>query len=180
MSEIFADINDSRTVNFAFHADDPNIGFGLHVNYDNFKMYLADTGLFITMAFMDKDYTDNNIYRKLLSDKLPVDLGYIYENVVAQALRSAGHALHYYTFKTKQSDSGVDARTYEIDFLISLHDKICPIEVKSSGYRTHRSLDLFREKYSSRIKDSYLLYTKDLKCENGLIYLPVYMASLLK
>lgn len=180
MSEIFADINDSRTVNFAFHADDPNVGLGLHANYDNFKMYLADTGLFITLAFMDKDYTDNIIYQKMLSDKLPVDLGYIYENIVAQSLKTAGHSLYYYTFTSERQGENTNPHTYEIDFIINRHDKISPIEVKSSGYKTHKSLDVFREKYSSRINKSYLIYTKDLARDNGLIYIPVYMTSLLK
>lgn len=179
MGEIFADINDSKTVNFAFHADDPDVGLSMHANYNNFKMYLADTGLFITLAFMDKEYTDNDLYRKLLSDKLPVDLGYVYENVVAQLLRSAGYSLFYYTFKADNSAENKNAHYYEIDFLINMKDKICPIEVKSSGYKTHKSLDLFREKYSSRVKCPYLIYTKDLKQENDLTYLPVYMTSLL-
>lgn len=105
MENIFGDINKSNTVNFAFHANDPNIGFAMHARYDYFKMFLADTGLFITLAFMDKDFTDNVIYRKLLADKLPTDLGYVYENVVAQLLRTAGNSLYYYTFKDKSPDS---------------------------------------------------------------------------
>lgn len=178
MEEIFADINDSRTVNFAFHANDPMVGLAMHANYDNFKMYLADTGLFVTLVYRDRDYTDNEIYRKLLLDKLPTDLGYIFENVVAQLLRSSGHRLYYYTFKEKANEDS-EPRTYEIDFLISDRDKICPIEVKSSGYRTHKSIDEFQKKYSSRINRRYLLYTKDLNKDHDIICLPVYMAGLL-
>lgn len=178
MGEIFADIKDSKTVNFACHANDPNVGLGLHANLDNFKMYLADTGLFITLAFMDKEFTDNVIYRKLLSDKLPADLGYIYENVVAQLLRSVGHTLYYYTFKEKDEDTE-KTRSYEIDFLIAQQDKICPIEVKSSGYKSHKSLDEFQRKYSSRIGQRYLLYTKDLHKDSGVLCLPIYMTGLL-
>lgn len=173
MEEVFADINKSNTVNLAYHADDPGVGFALHACFDYFKMFLADTGLFITLAFMDKDFTENIIYQKLLTDKLPTDLGYIYENVVAQLLRSAGHSLYYYTFK------GTTGSNYEIDFLISRKDKICPIEVKSSGYKTHKSLDEFQRKFSSRISQRYLLYTKDLRKEGDLLCLPVYMAGLL-
>ena len=178
MGEIFADIADSKTVNFAFHANDPGIGFALHAGYDFFKMFLADTGLFITLAFMDKDYTDNNIYQKLLIDKLPTDMGYIYENVVAQLLQSAGHSLYYYTFKNQPEDDR-EPRTYEIDFLISTKDKISPIEVKSSGYKSHKSLDEFQNKFSSRIRQRYLIYTKDLRKEQDIICLPVYMTGLL-
>lgn len=178
LEEIFADINKSSTVNFAYHANDPNVGFAMHAGFDFFKMFLADTGLFITLGFMDKDFTENVIYRKLLADKLPTDLGYLYENVVAQMLKTAGHALYYYTFKEKVPDV-TEPRNYEIDFLISRHDKICPIEVKSSGYKSHRSLDEFQKKFSSRILQRYLIYTKDLRKEEDIICLPVYMTGLL-
>lgn len=178
LGEIFRDIDDSKTVNFAFHANDPSVGFAFHAGYEYFKMFLADTGLFITLAFMDREYSDNSLYTRLLNDKLPVDLGYVYENVIAQLLRSAGHSLYYTTFKgvSPQSD---EARQYEIDFLISRGDKICPIEVKSSGYKSHKSLDEFQAKYSSRIRQRYLLYTKDLRKIDNIIYLPMYMAGLL-
>lgn len=178
LESIFADIGDSMTVNYAYHANDPGIGLALHANFDLFKMFLADTGLFVTLAFRDRDFTDNELYRKLLFDKLPADLGYVYENVVAQQLRAAGHSLFYYTFKDKNSDA-VRPRTYEIDFLLGRKDKICPVEVKSSGYRTHKSLDEFVEKFASRVSERYLLYTKDLRREGALTCLPMYMAGLL-
>lgn len=178
LEEIFRDIDDSKTVNFAYHANDPNVGFALHAGYDYFKMFLGDTGLFVTLAFMDKDFTENTIYQKLLVDKLPADLGYIYENVVAQLLKSSGHSLYYYTFKDRVGET-VEPRSYEIDFLISRQDKICPIEVKSSGYKAHKSLDMFQQKYSARIQQRYLLYTKDLRKDDNIICLPVYMAGLL-
>lgn len=175
LGELFATMADSKTVNFAFHANDPGIGLAFHANFDFFKLFLADTGLFVSLVFKDKNYTDQEIYRKILFDKLPTDLGYIYENAVAQQLLSAGHALYYHTFK-ETPDS---ARTYEIDFLISRKDKICPIEVKSSGYKSHKSLDKFQDKFSSRIQSRYLLYTKDIRKEQDIICLPMYMAGLL-
>lgn len=178
LGELFADMADSKTVNFAFQSTDPSIGLASHANFDFFKLYLCDTGLFITLIFKDRDYTDNDIYRKLLSDKLPTDLGYIYENVVAQLLASAGHSLFYHVFKAKSEESD-EEHLYEIDFIISKGDKICPIEVKSSGYKSHKSLDVFQKKYSSRIKQRYLLYTKDLRKEQDIICLPVYMTGLL-
>jgi len=171
---IIADVLDSMTVNVAYHADDPNVGFALTKNLDAYKLYLADTGLFVTLSFMDKDYTENTIYEKLLSDKLSANLGYIYENVVAQMLRAAGNELYYYTFPREKSN-----RNYEIDFLLSKKDKICPMEVKSSGYKTHKSLDAFFEKYSHRISDKYLAYTKDLRTEQDLTMIPVYMIPFL-
>ena len=178
LEAVFGEINKSKTVNFAYHANDPNVGFALHAGYDFFKMFIADTALFITLAFMDKDFTENIIYEKLLIDKLPADLGYIYENVVAQLLTAAGHSLYYYTFKERLAGVA-EARSYEIDFLISRKDKICPIEVKSSGYKSHKSLDEFQRKFSSRIQQRYLLYTKDIRKEEDILCLPVYMTGLL-
>ena len=182
LGELLMDMADSMTVNFAYHADDPSVGFSLHADYDYFKMFLADTGLFVTLAFMDRDYTENEIYRKLLSDKLSADLGYVYENAIAQMLKSAGNELFYYTFKEeipKDEEESKKCRNYEIDFLLSRKDKICPIEVKSSGYNSHKSLDKFQEKFSERILYRYLLYTKDLKKDKDIFCLPVYMTELL-
>ena len=131
---------------------------------------------------MDRDYTENVIYRKLLSDKLSTDLGYVYENAIAQMLKSAGNELFYYTFKeetVKDEEENKTVRSYEIDFLLSRKDKICPIEVKSSGYNSHKSLDKFQQKFSARILHRYLLNTKDLKKDTDIFCLPVYMTELL-
>jgi len=168
------DMQDSMVVNIAYHANDPNVGMALHRSSDRFKMYLCDTGLFITLAFWDKKFTENIIYEKLLSDKLSADLGYVYENVVAQMLKAKGHELYYYTWPSETSNI-----RYEIDFLLSNGTKIEPIEVKSSGYKTHKSLDLFCEKFSSRVNKRYLIYTKDLRKDESITYLPVYMTSFL-
>ncbi len=116
------------------------------------KLFTSDVGLFVTLAFKDKNYTENVIYNKLLSDKLETNLGYVYENVVAQMLTAKGNNLFYYTMENKTSN-----HLYEIDFLISVGDKICPIEVKSGNYRGHKSLDLFCDKFSSRVRDKYVV-----------------------
>lgn len=174
MSELLKDLEDSLTVNFAHHADDPNVGMPMHTDYGQYKLYVGDTGLFVTLAFWDKSATDNIIYQKLLSDKLSADLGYVYENIVAQMLVSAGNRLFYHTWPTENGK-----HNYEIDFILSRGNKICPIEVKSSGYKTHASLDAFQKKFSSRIGDRYLVYPKDLKKEQDLLYVPVFMTMLL-
>ena len=174
MLETISDMQDSMVVNIAYHANDPSIGMALHRDRDRYKLFVGDTGLFITLAFWDKKFTDNTIYEKLLNDKLSADLGYVYENVVSQILKASGHELYYYTFP---NNSG--KHNYEIDFLITAKDKICPIEVKSSGYKTHSSLNAFCEKFSSRIKNRYLIYTKDLRKDAEVLYLPVYMTIFL-
>lgn len=167
-------MEDSQTVNLAFHADDPNVGFALNRDGRRFKIFLADTGLFVTLAFKDRKFTENIIYEKLLSDKLDANLGFLYENVVAQTLKTKGEVLYYYTFPQESSN-----HLYEVDFLLSRGNKICPVEVKSSGYRRHASLDAFKEKYPGRIRERYLIYMKDLAKEQDLLMLPVYMTMFL-
>ena len=163
MSEYLADLVSSMTVNISYNVSDPNIGLSQSKDMDSYKLFIADTGLFITLAFRDKAFTDNIIYQQLLSDKLATNLGYVYENAVAQMLRASGNELYYHTFPT---DSGKHK-----------HNKICPVEVKSSGYKAHASLDIFCDKFSSRILDKYLIYSKDLAKEQGLTCLPFYMTQ---
>ena len=171
---VLADMKDSMVVNFAYHANDSNVGFSLHSDEDYYKMFVGDTGLFVTLAFWDKDYTENTIYEKLLSDKLSSDMGYAYENLVAQMLTASGNKLFYYTFPHATSH-----KNYEIDFLLSRGKKIYPIEVKSSGYNSHKSLDEFCLKFSDRIDKRYLLYTKDFKKDGQTLLVPIYMTPLL-
>ena len=123
---------------------------------------------------MDKDFTENIIYEKLLNDKLDTDLGYLYENIVAQMLYASGNKLFYYTFPKNNS-----THNYEIDFIITKKNKVCPIEVKSSGYKTHASIDAFSNKFSSKIGQKYLIYTKDLRKDGDLLCIPLYMTMFL-
>ena len=171
---IIGDMKDSLTVNVAYHANDISAGMLLHENINRYKLFVMDTGLFVTLAFMDKDSTENVIYEKLLNDKLDADLGYLYENMVAQMLYANGNKLFYYTFPKEKS-----THNYEIDFLIAKRNKVCPIEVKSSGYRTHASIDAFSDKFSSKIGQKYLVYTKDLHKDGDILCLPIYMTMFL-
>lgn len=171
---ILEDMKNSMIVNVAYHADDPNVGMSLTKNLEKFKLYLHDTGLFVTSMFMDKKATENVIYNKLLNDKLNTNLGYVYENVVAQMLTASGNKLFYYTFPSDTSN-----HLYEIDFLLSRGNKLCLLEVKSSGYATHISIDIFCDKFSDRISNKYLIYTKDFRKDKGVICLPVFMVPFL-
>lgn len=167
-------MNDCMATNVAYHSNDPNIGLALTMDHERFKIYASDTGLFVTLAFKDKGFTENSIYEKLLNDKLSTNLGYVYENVIAQMLRASGKQLFYHTIPTPDGK-----KYYEIDFLIADEHKVSPIEVKSSGYKSHTSLDVFCKKYSDRIQNRYIIYTKDLKREQGIDYIPVYMTMFL-
>ncbi len=174
MLELIAELKDSRTVLVSYHANDPNAGMSANRDLSRFKMFLCDTGLFTTLMFCDRDFTENVIYEKLLNDRLSANLGYLYENVVAQMLAANGNELFYYTFPNEKT-----RHNYEIDFLLTRKNKICPLEVKSSGYRTHASLDAFWEKFSDRILQKYLIYTKDFSKDQDITCLPVYMVPFL-
>lgn len=174
VAETISEMKESMCINLAQHTTDPNVGLGMAVDLNCYKMYLCDTGLFITLCFWDKDFTENTIYKKLLEDKLSANLGYVYENLVAQMLVAAGNKLFYYTWPTESGK-----HNYEIDFLLSRSNKICPIEVKSSGYKAHASLDAFKTKFSDRILQSYLIYTKDLRKDDDVLLLPAFMTMFL-
>ena len=171
---VISEMRESMVVNLAYHSTNPNVGLGLHKNLDAYKIFMADTGLFVTLAFWDKAFTENVIYNKLLSDKLEANLGYVYENLVAQMLCANGNELYYYTFPTEKGNVN-----YEIDFLLSRGNKLMPIEVKSSGYKTHKSLDVFCEKFSSRIGERILIYTKDYQKDGPTICMPIYFTPFL-
>lgn len=164
-----AELTASRAVLASYHTNDPNVGFPMTKDLRKFKLYLADTGLFITLAFKDKVFTENLLYRGLMSDKLPVNLGYVYENITAQMLEAKGDGLFYHTFYNRGSN-----HNYEIDFLISRGNKLCPIEVKSSSYTTHASLDMFTEKYHSRIRTRYLVAPKDYMKDGETVCIPPF------
>lgn len=172
--ELIAELKDSKTVLVSYHANDPNAGMSNAKDISRFKLFLCDTGLFTTLMFKDREFTENIIYEKLLSDKLSANLGYLYENVVAQILAANGNELFYYTMMNP-----VSRHNYEIDFIIARKNKICPLEVKSSGYKTHKSLDVFTEKFSERIQNRYLIYTKDMKKDKDIFCIPVYMVPFL-
>lgn len=167
--ELLRELEDSKTTLFSYHSNDPNVGMSLTKDISKFKIFCADTGLFVTLAFWDKDHTDNIIYQKLLNDKLSTNLGYVYENIIAQMLATSGNKLFYYTWPKDPTHN------YEIDFLISRGAIIHPIEVKSSGYKSHKSLDVFCQKFSHVVERRYLIYTKDLKKDKETLLLPVYL-----
>lgn len=173
IAELLQDLEQSKTTLFCYHCTDPNVGMSLNTDLSRYKMYVADTGLFVTLCFWEKDYTENDIYNKLLSDKLDANLGYIYENLVAQMFATAGNKLFYYTWAKDEKHN------YEIDFLLSRGSKIVPVEVKSSGYKIHKSLDVFCEKFSARTGNRYMIYSKDLRKDGATLLVPLYMAGLL-
>ena len=171
----FVWLSEAMMVNACFNCTDPNVGLALSSDHATQKCYMADTGLLVTLSFMDGAFTDNKLYRAILFDKLDINEGMIMENAVAQMLRSSGHRLYFYS----RSDSTTRANSIEIDFLITQKKKISAIEVKSGNYRSHASLDKFTKKYSKKLGSPYILYTKDVMQKDGIWHLPLYMAPFL-
>ena len=168
-------LNEAMVVNTCFNATDPHVGLALSADNTTQKCYMADTGLLVTHTCRDTKFTDNELYRAILYDRLNINEGMIMENIVAQMLRKHRERLYFYS----RSDSHKRENHMEIDFLITEGKKISPIEVKSGNYRSHSSLDKFRKHFSSVIGNSYILYTKDVMIKDGIIHLPIYMAELL-
>lgn len=168
-------LNEAMVVNTCFNATDPHIGLALSADNATQKCYMADTGLLVSHTFKDKNFTDNELYRSILFDRLNINEGMLMENVVAQMLRLHRERLYFYS----RSDSQNRENHMEIDFLITEGKKLAPVEVKSGSYRSHASLDKFRSHFASVVGNSYILYTKDVMIKDGIIHLPLYMAELL-
>lgn len=168
-------LNEAMIVNTCFNATDPTTALALSSDPATQKCYMADTGLLISQTFMNQTYTENELYKALLFDKLDINEGMFMENIVAQMLRANGHKLYFYS----RCDTVHRENHMEIDFLITQQKKVIPIEVKSGDYRSHASLNKFRRKFSSKIGDSIILYTKDLMIKDGILHLPLYMTMLL-
>lgn len=166
---------EAMVINNCYNATDPTVGLAMSGEHTTRKCYMADTGLLVTLSFMDDKFTDNELYRDILLDRLHVNEGMLMENIVSQELRAGGHKLFFYS----RSDKNKRDNNMEIDFLIRQKRKICPVEVKSGTYRKHSSLDKFRNKFRGKIGQPYILYTKDVLVKEDVIHLPLYMAMFL-
>lgn len=174
-AESFRWLDESRIVNIARNATDPDIALAMSEDFGTQKLYSSDTGLLVAQAFASRPYTENELYKALLLGKLSVNEGMVAENAVAQALRMNGIELFFYS----RPDKGDGEGRMEIDFLLRKNDRICPVEVKSGTYQRHASLDKFRRKFKRRLGESFILYTKDLMVKDGICHLPLYMAMFL-
>lgn len=168
------DVIDSQSVLISYNVTKPDISLTSTKNLDSYKLYIADTGLFVTLMFIDRPATDNILYEKLLADKLPANLGYLYENVAAQMIAASGRELCYHTWLKKES-----THYYEMDFLIGVQQKIVPIEIKSSATASHKSIDVFCEKYSQIVDRPYIFSQKDISNDGQLLFMPIYLLPFL-
>ena len=169
------DLIDSKMVLPCYRVSNPGVSLAQTQEIDTFKLYISDIGLFTTLLFNDTENGREDIYRKLLSDTLPADLGYMYENVVAQMLVSKGRDLYYHTWEKPCS-----SHYYEIDFLLTEKTKLVAIEVKSSSVRNHKSIDAFGEKYGKAVAKRYIFSQKDVGEKGKVLLRPVYMLQFMK
>lgn len=173
--DAFVWLDEAMIVNPCLNATDPTVGLKLSEEYTTQKIYMADTGLLVTMAFQDDSYMDNQLYKDILFDRINVNEGMLTENVVSQMIKAAGHELFFYA----RSEKNRRINNIEIDFLIKRGRKISPVEVKSSAYKKHSSLNKFVDKFDNRLGDKFILYGKDYMEKDGVIHYPLYMAGLL-
>ena len=172
--ELLYELIDSKTVLPCYNSTNPRVSLTNTKDFNSYKLYLSDTGLFVTLLFIDRPVTENDVYAKLLSDKLPANLGYLYENLVAQMIAASGRELFYHTWEKNGS-----THYYEVDFLISEGSKINAFEIKSSGTGKHESIKEFSKKFSQNVNKVYLISQKDVGREENLLLNPFYFIPFL-
>ena len=159
--------------------NDPNIGLSLNESEAFIKCYLGDTGLLVSHAFDENELLENEVYKQILGDKLSLNKGMLYENIIAQMLTANGHKLYFYT----QHNAEKHRNDIEIDFIISNNSKvkykIFPIEVKSGSNYSVTSLLRFREKYKERIGECFIVHPRNLSYKNDILCIPPYMVPCL-
>lgn len=170
-------VAESMIGNTCINVTAPEVSLEAYADRSNFKLYLGDTGLLVTQIMKNRDETEENLYKALVIDRLGINQGMILENIIAQMLRARGYDLYFHEFAYQPEDA--NEKKYEIDFLLVKKKKICPIEVKSSNYKNHKSFDYFVKKYPIKVEDKYIIYSKDLCYEEGILYIPFYMVMCL-
>ena len=178
--DAFSYLRESMVANICVNSTEPNLGLNLNAERNTFKCYLCDTGLLVSQAFGERELVAEQIHRRLLMDSLEINKGMLVENVVAQMLRAAGHELFFFS----KSDAADRSERMEVDFLIAKPSltrrrNISPVEVKSSKRYDHTSLDKFTRKYRQFLHVPYVLHPKDVVVQDGITYLPLYMAPCL-
>ena len=172
--ELLYELIDSKTVLPCYNSTNPRVSLTNTKDFNSYKLYLSDTGLFVTLLFIDRPVTENDIYAKLLSDKLPANLGYLYENLVAQMIAASGRELFYHTWEKTGS-----THYYEVDFLISEGSKVNAFEIKSSGTGKHESIKEFSKNFAQNVNKVYLISQKDVEKEGNLLLKPFYFMPFL-
>ncbi len=171
-------LGESMMVNNCYNVTYPDVSLSLYTDRSRFKMFMGDTGLLVSFILQNSKETSDKLYRALVLDKLGINQGMIFENMVAQMLSANGYELYFHEFNYK-AENNEKEKQYEVDFLIVKGKRIVPIEVKSSNYKSHKSFDYFKEKYDVKMNERYLIYAKDLEVVDDITYIPIYMTGCL-
>lgn len=171
-------LDESMIINMCYNISSPEVAMELYSEKNKFKMFMGDTGLLVSLILNVEKENANTLYKSLILDNLSVNEGPIFENMVAQMLKANNHQLYFHEFKYTPECSNTEKK-YEMDFLLVKGKRIAPIEVKSSNFRTHKSFDYFKDKYQLKLPEKYIIYTKDLKYEDNICYIPIYMTMCL-
>ena len=170
-------LSESMIVNNCINVTKPEVALGLYADRTKFKMFMGDTGLLVS-HILDNGGDPDKMYKSMIIDDLGINQGMVFENMVAQMLCANGHKLFFHEFEYCP-EGNTSSKQYEVDFLTVKGKRLSPIEVKSSGYKSHKSFDYFKEKYQLKMNDRYIIYTKDLDQKEGVMYIPIYMTMLL-
>lgn len=180
MKKLFFWLIDAGIINVAYNVTEPNLGLKLNEDRKTFKCYMSDTGLLLSHAFGENPQIMNEIYKKIILNKLDFNEGMIIENVVAQLLKINHNHIYFYSKYSKENSSD----RMEIDFVIpkikiTSRKNVDVIEVKSGKRYTYKSLEKYSVKFADYINKKYIIHTDNLKEENGIVFLPIYMTTLL-
>ena len=167
-------LDDAMIVNMCDNVTEPSYGLTMNEDDRRVKCYMGDTGLLITLSLNLDINEDPDIHRRILFDKIGLNEGMFMENIVAQSFRAHGRGLFFYSRSAEKAKDRI-----EIDFLIRKSDRVCPVEVKSSSFAKHASLDKYMSRFEGRVGQPYILYQNDLMVRDGIVHLPLYMALLL-
>lgn len=168
-------LDDSMICNLCYKCNDPNVGFSLNKNESFVKCYMGDTGLLVSLAFNENEIMEQQLYKQIMNEKLSLNQGMIYENMISQMIAAMGRKLYFYTRYNEEKHRN----DIEIDFLLSNESKMnfrmYPIEVKSSKNYSAISLDKFKQLYEKKIAISYIVHPKNLLVDGEIIKIPPYM-----
>lgn len=171
-------IDESMIGNYCRNVTDPQITLDLFAESDNFKLFLGDTGLLISQILKTSKIVEEELYKKIITGHLGTNLGMVFENMVAQMLRARGYELFFHEYFYTPKDAKTEKK-FEVDFLIVKGHNLCPIEVKSSDYKSHESFDYFVKKYKLKKHERFIIYTKDLDKDDDVTFIPIYMTMCL-
>ena len=155
---------DSGTVLPCFNVKEPMMPLEINAERNLQKLFMSDTGMLSGLTIRGSRLG-------FLKGEMNANLGYIFENAIAQELKAAGHDLFYFDRKS----------IGEVDFLIQEGLSIVPVEVKSGrNWRCHRALDKLIAIDNYRIRKAFVLSESNIEEDGKVLNMPWYMTMFMK